>query len=58
MPDMTCLYSVFGIFFKSVAARFEYRIHLHIAAHTLLINFPIATYGTAILPSTSPNTYR
>ena len=58
MPDMTCLYSVFSIFFESAAARFEYRIHLHIAAHTLLINFPIAAYGTAILPSASPNTYR
>lgn len=44
MPDMTCLYSVFSIFFESAAARFEYRIHLHIAAHTLLINFPIAVY--------------
>ena len=58
MPDMTCLYSVFGIFFESVAAEFGYRIHLHIAAHTLLINFSIPAYGTAILPSASPNTYR
>ena len=32
MPDMTSLYSVFSIFFESAAARFEYRIHLHIAA--------------------------
>ena len=34
MPDMTCLYSVFGIFFESAAAGFGYRIHLHIVARS------------------------
>ena len=32
MPDMTCLYSVFGILFWYVVVRLGYRIHLHIAA--------------------------
>ena len=56
MPDMTCLYSVFGILFFCAAAGLGYRFtYISLPAPHINLN---AVYGTAILPSASPNTYK